>query len=646
MDKKIWNKKVIRPRRYVHELDGLRAVAVMTVIIYHLNPDWLPGGLLGVGMFFTLSGYLITDILAGQREARGCFLMQDFWLRRARRLLPAMVTMVAVVSVYALLFDHSRLASLGGDVPAALLYMSNWWFVLHKVSYFESFGPPSPLGHLWSLAVEEQFYLFWPLVLALGLKFIHGRRTLASWLMSLAAASALLMIMLYNPDADPSRVYYGTDTRLFGLLIGAALAVVWPSAKLKSGVSRQASRLLNGTGVTALLLLAAGCWYTNEYDPFLYRGGLVLFSLVTAVLVAVLVHPACRLGWMMAAKPLRWIGERSYGLYLWHYPVITLSTPQIDTNGVSWQRVVLQVGLSLLLAGLSYRYLEQPIRRDGFVPTWRRMRSATVRNRKSLYAGSAAAVILITGAGTLHLLTGGNEQVGPAQAGPAVSGQSEQSSQSGQVTAKNPAAGKTSTASAPGGKLQLPSTAGPASGNPAHAGGQPSKQTASPQSDSKPLKSGGQGITVIGDSVMLDVKEDLEEVLPDAVIDGKVGRQMSEAPGVLDQLKQQGQLGQYVVIELGTNGSFTSRQLDRLLDSLSGAKKIIFVNTRVARPWETAVNRSLNRAAAKDPRIQVVDWFSTSAGKNAYFAGDGVHLNRTGAKAYTAMLSRALREVS
>lgn len=259
-------------RRYMPGLDGLRALAVIAVIVYHLNPDWLPGGLLGVGVFFTLSGYLITDILVSQWDTYHSFKMKDFWLRRARRLLPAMLTVVAVIVLCSLLFDPSRLMALRGDVPAALLYMSNWWFIFHQVSYFESFGPPSPLGHLWSLAVEEQFYILWPLMLALGLKYMPKRIVLAGWVTCLALISALLMAVIYVPGTDPSRVYYGTDTRGFALLIGAALALVWPSGKLKGQASAKARLFLDSIGAVSLLLLCHWAWASNEYDPSMYRG--------------------------------------------------------------------------------------------------------------------------------------------------------------------------------------------------------------------------------------------------------------------------------------------------------------------------------------------------------------------------------------
>src|SRR5450755_2042694 len=262
-------------------LDGLRAVAVLAVIAYHLGLGWAPGGLLGVGVFFTLSGYLITDLLLAQ-WARGGRQLGDFWLRRARRLLPGLFLMLVVVTVWVSVADRSQMPTVRGQVGAATVYVSNWWQISQHVSYFARFGPPSPLNHLWSLAVEEQFYLFWPWLLLLGVHFVRERRRpiavrprLAGVTLILALASAVEMAVLYHPTFDPSRVYDGTDTRAFALLIGAALAMVWPSRLLTTRVTAGARGILDGLGIAGLIVIALLIWRTNQYSAFPYRGGIV-----------------------------------------------------------------------------------------------------------------------------------------------------------------------------------------------------------------------------------------------------------------------------------------------------------------------------------------------------------------------------------
>ena len=349
-------------------LDGVRALAVCAVIAYHLGLGWAPGGLLGVGVFFTLSGYLITDLLLGQSDG-GRRRLVDFWARRARRLLPALYLMLVVVSVWVAVGFHSRLSDVRGQVISALLYVNNWWQVSQHVSYFAQFGPPSPLNHLWSLAVEEQFYLLWPWLLLVGVWAVRERRRplrvrprLAGVTLALAVASAIEMAILYHPSLDPSRVYDGSDTRAFGLLFGAALAMVWPSRILTARVTAGARRIIDGLGVVGLAAIVVLVWRTNQYSPFLYHGGLVLLSLATVLVVAAGAHPASRLARVLGVGPLRWVGVRSYGIYLWHQPIIVLSTPA-SGHGVQPLRAVAQVAATVLLAALSWRWVEEPIRR-------------------------------------------------------------------------------------------------------------------------------------------------------------------------------------------------------------------------------------------------------------------------------------------
>nr|WP_042332018.1 acyltransferase family protein [Desulfosporosinus orientis] len=639
-------------------LDGLRALAVFAVIAYHLNSAWAPGGLLGVCLFFVLSGYLITDLLVVEWSNTGRIDLKNFWLRRARRLLPALFVMLLGVIAWTGLFSPGQLKSLGEDVLAALLYVSNWWLVFHKVSYFASFGPPSPLGHLWSLAVEEQFYLFWPLLLWLGLRYLPRRGYLLGMTILGVLASAAAMTLIYQPGTDPSRVYYGTDTRAFALLIGAALALVWPSRRLSKELSR-GSRLaldvMGGAGLFAVLLMF---WQTNEYDAFLYPRGLLLFSLASAVLVAVLAHPASRLGKVFGKQPWRGLGMCSYGIYLWHYPIIVWTSPAINTNGTDILLALSQVLASIFLAVLSWLFIEEPIRRG----VWKRSRRGRENSKGQGVLVSVSgrvtlvSALLVLGIACLVILGGfflANQKQNKSPASdPNTSSLTEiQPGQAGSGSAVEPefpvsASGSDSEAS------EDPEDEGVGSGNMGEetplVQDKPANTTsASSESESNNTEhtaglDKGAGISVIGDSVMVDAKPVLQELLPGIVIDGKIGRQLYQAPEIVAQLKANGDLGSRVIIELGTNGPFTEKQLKDLLASLGNVEQIYLVNTRVPRSWEGVVNQTLAQVAADYPKTTLVDWYSASSGHNEYFYADGVHLNSAGSQAYGALIAKAL----
>ena len=387
-------------------LDGLRAIAVLAVIAYHLDFGWAPGGLLGVGVFFTLSGYLITDLLLGTRAATGSLKLGEFWIRRARRLLPALFLMIVVVVAWVTLFERSFLPGLRSDVIAATFYVSNWWNIAREASYFARFGPPPPLEHLWSLAVEEQFYLIWPWLVWLGLRLTLKRSvaagvTLTGLALALSTASVIAMWVLYEPGIDPTRVYEGTDTRAFGLLIGAALAMVWPSRSLSATLATRPRVLLDGVGVAGLLIIALSIWRTSEYSPFLYHGGLLLLTIGTTATVAALAHPASLLGVAVGWAPLRWIGVRSYGIYLWHWPIIVLTAPSLDQKPTLTLQVC-QVAATIIVAALSWRFVEEPIRRGALGRLWGKLKSgawrrpaSSRRHRRRRLAGSAVALVAV-----------------------------------------------------------------------------------------------------------------------------------------------------------------------------------------------------------------------------------------------------------
>jgi peptidoglycan/LPS O-acetylase OafA/YrhL len=389
---------VKRNQRYMPGLDGLRAVAVLAVIAFHLGFGWAPGGLLGVGIFFTLSGYLITDILLSQLSRQGHIKLGRFWLARARRLLPALFAMLLIVVAWVTIFGPGQPQQFRDGVVASALYVSNWQLIFGDVSYFARFAPPGPLNHLWSLAIEEQFYLVWPFILLLGVKVVREtplpsgvRPRLAVGTLLLALVSVVLMAALYHPSLDPSRVYYGTDTRAFELLFGAALAMVWPSRKLSPRIGAGARNTLDALGAAGLVAIAVMIWQTDQYSSFLYRGGFVVLSIATVLVVAALAHPAGRLGPVLGWKPLRWIGVRSYGIYLWHFPVIVLTTPGGVANGAEPLRELLQLAAIVGISALSWKFVEEPVRHGALGRLWKRARAGEWRPANLTREGWALA---------------------------------------------------------------------------------------------------------------------------------------------------------------------------------------------------------------------------------------------------------------
>ncbi|GMX63713.1 acyltransferase family protein [Paenibacillus elgii] len=590
-------------RRYMPGLDGLRALSVMAVIAYHLDLKWAPGGLLGVGVFFVLSGFFITDQIVAEWKRNEWIDLKHFWIRRVRRLLPAMFAMLAFVTLWLTLFDSSRLIALQGDFISAALYFNNWYLIFRNVSYFDSFGPPSPIGHLWSLAIEEQFYVIWPAALVILLRIVPQRGRLVLLVLAGAAVSALAMVLIYEPGIDPSRVYYGTDTRIFALLIGVALAILWPSQKITEHISRRSRNVMDLTGGIGLFIIILMIGRTNEYGDFLFYGGLVILSIVSAIVIAVLAHPASRLAKLLGCKPLRWIGIRSYSLYIWHYPVIVLTSRTVEADEWGALRLFLQLGASLLLAALSWKYIEEPIRRGSLENMWRKMGMKPRFRLRHLFVIIVCSILL------LSTSCKSNEDT-PASVQPAY-----------EVTKQNAEDHSAATVQ--------PETPAPED---------------SPKSPQKNKEEAGKGVTAIGDSVILDAVPYLKKYLPGIMVDGKVGRQMSQAQEVVDHLKTNGKLGNRVIIELGTNGSFNTKQLRKLLSSLDDVQQIVLVNTRVPKKWQDTVNSALKETAAEFQNVTLVDWYSASEGKTTYFYDDGVHLKREGAEAYAALIAKAIEK--
>lgn len=592
-------------RRYMAGLDGLRAIAVLSVIFYHLYMPWAPGGLLGVTIFFVLSGYLITDLLIMEWKETNHIDLKQFWLRRIRRLIPAMVTTMFFVTAYITFFNQSLLSNVRKDFLAALLYFSNWSYIFRDVSYFETFETPSLFTHFWSLAIEEQFYLLWPLVMMVGLTFMTKRGHLFRYVMMGAVLSALWMAILYEPGTDPSRVYYGTDTRAFSLLIGAALAIIWPSNKLATRVGKQGRLFLDVIGFVGLVIVMSMLCFSSQYDAFLYRGGMFIISIAAAMLIAALVHPASRIGLIMGVRPLQWIGVRSYGMYLWHYPIIILTTPAVNTGEIHPVRMIVQLFLTVLFASLSWEYIENPIRKGAIKKWWQTVRSGYwglkhIPPLRWLVINSMMFVIIIASVGLY------------------IAPQSEAKS------AKQTEAVKETVQKETPAEKETPIS---------------SKKVAQ-AAEEKQVEIGQRSITVIGDSVVIDATPYLQSVFSTITIDAKVGRQMSEVATIIQQLQTNQRLGEVVVISLGTNGPFSKKKLTSVLQSMGNKTEVYLVNTRVPRPWESVVNDDLNEVAEAFSNVTVINWYEASIHEPQYFAGDGVHLTKTGAEAYATLVEK------
>jgi len=395
---------------YMPGIDGLRAIAVLAVFVYHFHNGggWLPGGFLGVDVFFVISGYLITSLLLSEFRREGRVDLVRFWLRRARRLLPAVGVLIAVVMILAVFFDFGQISRLRGDALASMGYVTNWELIFSHQSYFEQFARPSLFRHLWSLAVEEQFYLLWPLVFAACMTRFGHRRLLIGVIVG-ALASALLMAILFHP-ANPNRVFYGTDTRATPLLMGVALAFLWHPDRLRATTGRLAPAALDAVGALGLSMVVITFLTVHDYDQSLYRGGFLLLSVWTTLLIGTLAHPAAQIGRVVGNPALRWLGLRSYSFYLWHWPVMALTRPGIDVSIPSAPLFVLQLAATTALADVSYRYVEQPFRRSSSWqrPDWLRI------GRVGLAAAVTLVVVVVGWSGIAP--NGNPGEVGPASA--------------------------------------------------------------------------------------------------------------------------------------------------------------------------------------------------------------------------------------
>jgi peptidoglycan/LPS O-acetylase OafA/YrhL len=598
-------------------LDGLRALAVIAVIAFHEQLSAFPGGFLGVDVFFVLSGYLITDLLVAQWNRYGRLTLRGFWTKRARRLLPALGVVLVAVTAATAVIEPAQMTMLRDALLAAGTYSSNWWQALAHHSYFTQFGPPPPLQHLWSLAIEEQFYLLWPLLLIGILKFCQSVRIRAAVAWLGAALSVLAMALIYVPGADPSRVYYGTDTHASALFIGSALALTWPLRRMRA-LSRDDARVPDVIGLAGIAVLAWAMGHFTGTDRLLYPAGLLIAALAAGGVVLAAASPGL-ISWALGWSVLRWIGIRSYGIYLWHWPVIALADAAYPQQRPAHWIWLPEAALSVGLAAASWRWLEEPIIRNGF--------RATVRGWSSAVLGSSAGTHRTPGrvvpavAGVAALVVAGAAAYGVLLPHPST-GLAAQISEGVKVIDPAPA-GRTAPSPA--------ATAGPPSTPPAHRAAAP------------PARVPGSQVFAIGDSVMLASAVQLAAALPGISIDAQVSRQVSAGLPVVQRLAATGMLRRVVVFALGTNGEFTSDEMRQLIQAVGPRRELVLVNTYEARPWEAEVNQVMAATARRYRNVVMANWFTTIGHRTGLLWPDGVHPQPGGARLYARMVAAAVR---
>src|SRR5215469_4742529 len=607
-------------------LDGVRALAVLVVMAFHEGIRGMPGGFLGVDVFFVLSGYLITDLLVAQRaRRRGRLDLRGFWARRARRLLPALAVVLVTVTAAVAVAEPGQLDALRPALAAAVTYSSNWYEAYHHVSYFASFGPPPPLQHLWSLAIEEQFYLAWPLILGLVLLLLETRRARASVAWAGAAASALLMAVLYTPGADPSRVYYGTDTHATALLVGSAIALTWPLAKM-TAASGELTRRLDFVGMAGLAVLAWAVGHFSGADAAVYPAGLVIAALAAGGFILAAATPGT-ISALLSLPPLRWLGVRSYGIYLWHWPVIAIAVAILGRQpGNAWLWII-EAAVAIGLAAASWKWIETPIMRDGFRATFRTCQrvlaeSVTAARRSPM----RALTVLATVAAATVACTAGYGVLRPPRSD--LSGLLQQVAQGERISAATRSG------------QALWRTSGHAQQTP---GQEPTPAAAPSPSDPGPPKIHGRQVTAIGDSVMLAAAQQLHSALPGIYIDAQVSRQMASGLAEVSSLATEGLLRHVVIVGLGTNGAVTGGQIRDLLAEIGPSRKLVLVDTYEARPWEHTDNSVIGAAARRYPNVVLANWHATIAHRTNLLWGDGVHPRPPGARLYAKVVAAAVQ---
>ena len=578
-----------RSIQYIPAIDGLRALAVIAVMFYHLGFSWIPGGFLGVDLFFVISGYVITRMLLDSIAQSGGLDLRGFYLARLRRLLPALLFMLTTTIIAVGIWAPDTIKRLLVDTPFALTGTINWWLVANEQDYFESIGRPPLLQHTWSLAVEAQFYLVWPLILYFILKKFGKKHIPVAALFIAAASGIALLLVSFSIDAanasKVSHVYFGTDTHSIGLFLGAALAVSWIPQNFRVELSRKGQNFIDGIGVFGFIGILATFLLIDASNPAMYKIAFPLAGIFGAAIIASIVHPASRFAPVLQNKVLLWIGERSYAIYLWHWVIFQVTRPTVDLAGQAWALYSLRILIVFALADISLRYVELPIRR-GVIQYWikgRKYRTKKERNRQtSLLSTATVIVVIIAAVISVRAISIANDA---------------------RVALEKSLTVDTSTA----------------------------------------VPTEKDGLWVTGDSVILGIRSVLEENQPISLVNARIGRQAPELLEVLIQDQPQA-LDSPVIFNLGNNNALSREQVEQIFEAVKGQPQIIVVNTAVPRPWRDGNNQIINEVAAKYPQADVIDWNAISNGRPEYFAPDGVHLVPAGVNAYVSAILEKLQE--
>lgn len=596
---------------HVGAIDGLRAVAVIGVLLYHFDVGVVRGGFLGVDVFFVISGFLITSLLVSEYSNGGSIAFRHFWWRRFRRLLPALFLTLAGTALAVRFLAPGEFARLRGDFVAAIAYVSNWYSIAQGESYFDSFARPSPLRHLWSLAIEEQYYLVWPAVVLLGSRFL-SRRAFLYAMVALAVGSTILMAVLFEPGADPSRVYYGLDTRLAGLLVGSALGL-WRhplTALTPVGADRRNVAVVAGVAAVGL---AAMMLFATDTAPWMYRGGFLVVAVLTAALLAAVIDGAPVLSAALASAPAQWLGRRSYAIYLVHWPIATFTRPGSDVQMSGVALFAWRTGLTLAAAELCHQLVERPLRarRHGDEPAVGGPRLGLARLGLVASVGIIAVALLVPAAASTDV----RDVLGdlPDEV----------------------------VLDAPTDPDATPSL--PPEGDPGDVSTQDTVVPPIPAPDA--LKINGPPIVAVGDSVMLRSAQYLVGYLsPLSKVDAKVSRQYNDGAAIIRNLRETEYPFGAVVVHLGTNGPPSAAMIDRIVTE-SGPIPVMLVNVRVFKPYEEDANAVIADAVARHPNVRLIDWYSLAGGHPEWFESDLVHPNNDGVRAYVGLLTTSIVNV-